>query len=200
MRDELVAATKAEGSLIVVHPCSNDQYINPHATSTHATDHQPSISLSQYLPLSSLLRECLLLLDLRLQVAMAASRSSSAGGAMRASLVLVLLLAAVASAHAGRAVSCENKCGKSVWMNGKECPAGKTVVLDLGVEVDVALVVKDKDGKDCTQKFVLPLDVTAVVVLYDGVFLKVKVKAVSLLFGLLHTLLGFICVNLRITL
>jgi hypothetical protein len=118
---------------------------------------------------------------------------------MRASLVLVLLLAAVASAHAGRTVSCENKCGKSVWMNGKECPAGKTVLL-VDLDVDVTLVVKDKDGKDHSQKFVLPLDVTAVVVLYDGVFVKVKVAAVSLLYGLLHTLIGFICVSVRIVL
>jgi hypothetical protein len=117
---------------------------------------------------------------------------------MRASLVLVLLLAAVASAHAGRAVSCENKCGKSVWMNGKECPNGKTVVLEL--ELDVTLVVKDKYGNDYSEKFVLPLDVTAVVVLYDGVFLKVKVKVVSLLFGLLHTLIGFICFSAKVAL
>ena len=120
---------------------------------------------------------------------------------MRASLVLVLvlLLAAVASAHAGRSVSCENTCGNSVWMNGKECPAGQTVVL-VDLDVDVTLVVKDKDGKDCSQKFVLPLDVTAVVVVYDGVYVKVKVKAVSLLYGLLHTLIGFICVSLKIVL
>jgi hypothetical protein len=118
---------------------------------------------------------------------------------MRASLVLVVLLAAVASAHAGRTVSCENKCGKSVWMNGKECPAGKTVLL-ADLEADVTLALKDKDGKDHSQKFVLPLDVYAVVVLYDGVFVKVQVKAVSLLYGLLRTLIGFICVSVRIVL
>ncbi len=118
---------------------------------------------------------------------------------MRASLVLVLLLACVASAQAGRSVSCENKCGKPVWMNGKECPAGKTVVL-LDVDVDVLLVVKDKYGKDHSQKFVLALDVTAVVVVYDGVLLKVKVKAVSLLFGLLHTVIGLVCATLSVSL
>ena len=109
-------------------------------------------------------------------------------------MVLVLLLAAVASAHAGRTVSCENRCGKSVWMNGKEYPAGKMVLL-VDLDVDVTLVVKDKDGKDHSQKFVLPLDV-----LYDGLFLKVKVKAVSLLYGLLHTLIGFVCVSVKVAL
>ena len=64
--------------------------------------------------------------------------------------------------------------------------------------VVVTLVLKDKDGKDHSKAFVLPLDVTAVVVLYDGLFVKVKVAAVSLLYGLLHTLIGFICVSVQI--
>lgn len=115
---------------------------------------------------------------------------------MRASLVLVLLLTAVASAQAGRSVSCENKCNKPVWCNGKEVAPGGTLIL-VDVDVSLLLLVKDKYGKEHSGTFAVPLDVTAVVVVYDGVFVKLKVKAVSLLFGLLQTVIGLVLGSLK---
>jgi len=121
---------------------------------------------------------------------MAARHSStSAAGPMRASLVLVLLLTAVASAH-GRSVSCENKCGTPVVVNGVTVG----VNLNVKVEVDAKLVVAfvDKTGKALKGEWSCPADVTAVVLVYEDLSLKVKVKAVGLVAGLVRTVLGLV--------
>ena len=119
---------------------------------------------------------------------------------MSASLVLVLLLAAVASAQAGSPVSVENKCGKPVKMNGKEVGVGAIVVLDLDLKLAVVLSVLDANNNECSTTFFIPLDVKAVVVVYDGVYIKVKVKAVNFILGLVNTLIGLVLVSLKVVL
>jgi hypothetical protein len=120
---------------------------------------------------------------------------------MSASLVLVLLLAAVASAQAAPSpVSFENKCGNPVKINGILVGVDLDLVLILDLSAEVELWVLGADGHGYSKKFLIPADVKAVVVVYDGVYIKVKVKAVNFILGLVNTLLGFVCLNLKVAL
>ena len=122
---------------------------------------------------------------------------------MGASLVLVLLLAAVASAHATSPVSFENKCGKPVKLDGIVVLVDAKVVLNVDVKVAVLLSVVGVDGKEYSKKFFVPADVKALVLVYDGVYIKVKVAALNLLVvvvGLVKSVIGLVVGELKVAL
>jgi hypothetical protein len=120
---------------------------------------------------------------------------------MSASLVLVLLLAAVASAQAGPSpVSFENKCDKPVWINGILVAVKAKVEVIVDLTLAVKLEILGADGVEHSQKFLIPVDATACVIVYDGVYIKVIVTAVKSILGLVGTLLGFICLKFKLAL
>jgi hypothetical protein len=119
---------------------------------------------------------------------------------MSASLVLVLLLAAVASAQAGSPVSFENKCDKPVKINGILVAVKAKVVVIVDLTLAVKLEIFGADGVEHSQKFLIPVDATACVIVYDGVYIKVIVTAVKSILGLVGTLLGFICLKFKLAL
>ena len=119
---------------------------------------------------------------------------------MSASLVLVLLLAAVASAQAASPVSFENKCTKPVKINGILVAVKAKVEVIVDLTLAVKLEILGADGVEHSQKFLIPVDATACAIVYDGVYIKVKVKAVNFILGLVNTLLGFVCLNLKVAL
>ena len=120
---------------------------------------------------------------------------------MSASLVLVLLLAAVASAQAAPSpVSFENKCGKPLKINGILVLVNAKVVVILDLTVAVKLEIFGADGVERSHKFLIPVDAKACAIVYDGVYIKVVVTAVKSILGLVGTLLGFICLKFKLAL
>ena len=120
---------------------------------------------------------------------------------MSAALVLVLLLAAVASAQAAASpVSFENKCTKPVKINGILVAVNAKVILILDLKVAVKLEIFGADGVERSKKFLIPVDATACAIVYDGVYIKVIVTAVKSILGVVGTLLGFICLKFKLLL
>ncbi|KAG0561626.1 hypothetical protein KC19_9G079400 [Ceratodon purpureus] len=118
------------------------------------------------------------------------SGSSSGATTMRATLVLMLLLGAVVAAH-GRKVSCVNKCPKPIKCNGHLVPKDATVIVD--IDVTVKIEVTDITGAVLSGTYSVPADVSELLVIYVDGYLKVTVgKILTIIGGILHTLLGLV--------
>ncbi|KAG0582389.1 hypothetical protein M758_3G054500 [Ceratodon purpureus] len=118
------------------------------------------------------------------------SGGSSGASTMRATLVLMLLLGAVVAAH-GRPVSCTNKCPKPIKCNGILVDVDATVIVDIDLTVKVD--VTDITDVLLSGTYLVPADVTELVVIYVDGYLKVTVgKVLSIVGGLLHTVLGLV--------
>ncbi|KAG0582397.1 hypothetical protein M758_3G055700 [Ceratodon purpureus] len=115
--------------------------------------------------------------------------SGGSASAMRATLVLMLLLGAVVAAH-GRPVSCENKCEKAIEVNGVSVAAHATVEVEVLGLVEINVV--DVTGAVLVGSYSCPADVTALVLVYEEGCVKVKVGAVGIISKLLHTLVGLV--------
>ncbi|KAG0627485.1 hypothetical protein M758_2G204600 [Ceratodon purpureus] len=119
------------------------------------------------------------------------SGSSSGASTMRATLVLLLLLGAVVAAH-GRKVSCVNKCPKPIKCNGHTVHKDETVILDIDVIVKVE-VTDDITGAVLSGTYLVPADVSELLVIYVDGYLKVTVgKVLTIIGGILHTLVGLV--------
>ncbi|KAG0579198.1 hypothetical protein M758_4G081700 [Ceratodon purpureus] len=126
------------------------------------------------------------------------SGSSSGASTMRATLVLMLLLGAVVAAHA-RKVSCVNKMDTPITINGVTVAVNATALVDLVATVTVQVL--DTTGALLSGTFLVPADVTQLVVTYVDGYLKVLVGAVGgLLSGLLNTLLGLVLGTIKMAL
>ncbi|KAG0557053.1 hypothetical protein KC19_11G099400 [Ceratodon purpureus] len=118
------------------------------------------------------------------------SVSSSGASTMRATLVLMLLLGAVVAAH-GRQVSCVNKCPKPITCNGIAVAVNATVTVD--IDALVTINVTDITDVVLSGTYLVPADVTELLVIYVDGYLKVTVgNVLAIVGGILHTLLGAI--------
>ncbi|KAG0588544.1 hypothetical protein KC19_2G250600 [Ceratodon purpureus] len=118
------------------------------------------------------------------------SGSSSGASTMRATLVLLLLLGAVVAAH-GRKVSCVNKCPKPIKCNGILVDVDATVIVDIDLTVKVD--VTDITDVLLSGTYLVPGDVTELVVIYVDGYLKVTVgKVLTIIGGILQTLVGLV--------
>jgi hypothetical protein len=121
-----------------------------------------------------------------------------------AALVVMLVLAALAvSAQAEQDVWVENKTPSKCKCNGQEIGPGLKVLVKLRIDIklNVVLAVLGKDGKWVEGKCHVPQDVNGLVIeKIDEV--TVVLKVVSCVGGLIHqllgTLLGLICLVLRL--
>lgn len=113
-------------------------------------------------------------------------------------MMMLLLLTTVVATHAHK-VSCKNQCPVAIKVNGHVIGIGKTVDIDVKVNLDLELL--DKHHKTRKGSCKVPADVRALVFVSVGGLIKVKVTAVlSVLGGLLHTLLGSILLVVNVSL
>jgi len=113
-------------------------------------------------------------------------------------MMMLLLLTTVVATHA-HTVSCKNECPVAITVNGQVIGSGKS--LDINIDVNLELELLDKYGKTRKGSCKVPADVRALVFLSVGGLIKVKVTAVlSVLGGILHTLLGTILLVVQVIL
>lgn len=128
--------------------------------------------------------------------------SSSAAGMKSALICMLLLLAASVSSVQGYNVLCTNNTPKPLKCQGKRIPVGATVSVDVDANVAVIVEVVDKAGNVVKGACVVPADVTALVFVYVGSTIQIKVTAVvtGLVGGLLNALLGLVLASIVVVL
>ena len=127
---------------------------------------------------------------------------ASSSAAIKSALICVLLLAASVNSVHGYNVLCTNNTPKPLTCQGKRIPVGATVTVDVAVDVAVIVEVVDKAGKVVKGACIVPADVTALVFVYVGSTIQIKVTAVvtGLVGGLLNTLLGLVLASIVVVL
>ena len=113
--------------------------------------------------------------------------ASGAAMTMKTSLVLMLVLGAVVAAH-GNSVSCTNTCPAPITLGGVKVGVGLTVKLHIKAVVELSVI--DKLKGQLFAIITVPVDVTALLVVYEEGLLKVKVAAVVKVKGVVATLFG----------
>ena len=101
----------------------------------------------------------------------------------------MLLFVAFATAHAV-SVSTENKTPSSITLNGVSIGAGAKE--DIEVNGVAALEVVDVAGEKHYGTYAVPADVTALGLVYEDGFVKLKVDDTDPIEGLLETLIGLL--------
>jgi hypothetical protein len=116
-------------------------------------------------------------------------------------MCVLLLAASVTSVH-GYNVLCTNNTPKTLRCQGKRIPVGATVSVDVDANVAVIVEVVDKAGNVVKGACVVPADVTALVFVYVGSTIQIKVTAVvaGLVGGLLNALLGLVLASIVVVL
>jgi hypothetical protein len=122
-----------------------------------------------------------------------------------AALVVMLVLAALAvSAQAGQEVWVDNRTPSKCKCNGHEIEPGLRVLVEVdpGVVSNLVLAVLGEDGEWVEGECHLPQDVHELAIVVVGGGVGVVVKVVSCVGGLIHqllnTLIGFICLELKV--
>lgn len=128
--------------------------------------------------------------------------ASSSAAVQSALMICALLLAASVSSAHGYNVLCTNNTPKPLMCQGKRIPVGATVTVDVAVDVAVVVEVVDKAGKVVKGACIVPADVTALVFVYVGSTIQIKVTAVvtGLVGGLLNALLGLVLASIVVVL
>ena len=131
-----------------------------------------------------------------------ASSLNLAATTRSAVMICVLLLAASVSGSHGSNVLCTNNTPAPLTCQGVPIPVGATVTIDVVVDVAAVVEVVDAAGNVVKGAFVVPADVAAIVFVYVGTTIQVKVTAVvtGLVGGLLNNLLGLVLATIVVVL
>ena len=127
---------------------------------------------------------------------------ASSLAATRSALICVMLLAASVSGSHGYNVLCTNNTPAPLTCQGVPIPVGATVTVDVIVDVPAVVEVVDAAGNVVKGTCVVPADVTALVFVYVGTTIQIKVTAVvtGLVGGLLNSLLGLVLATIVVVL
>jgi hypothetical protein len=128
--------------------------------------------------------------------------ASSLAATRSAVICVLLLLAASVSGSHGYNVLCTNNTPAPLTCQGVPIPVGATVAVDVIADVAAVVEVVDAAGNLVKGTCVVPADVTAIVFVYVGTTIQIKVTAVvtGLVGGLLNNLLGLVLATIVVVL